>query len=560
MKNKEMNDSCRKSKVLVIGLDGATWNIISLGVAAGKLRNLAKIIRDGVSGVLNSTMPPMTCPAWISFATGKNPGKLGVFNFLNRKAFTYELEMVSSLSIDSKCLWEILSDEGLRVGVLNIPTTFPPKKVNGFLVCGWPIPSNNVGFTYPRKLKSILDDVVGGYEVERALVAWRQSGEDSFLEGLYGTTEKEARATTYLVERYPWDFFITVFVGTDPIQHFFWKHMDVNHPRHDPKMARKYGEAILEYYEELDSIIGDLIERINWRTTTLIIMSDHGFGPVYERFHINEWLKAKGLLKLKRTSLAHLWSVIPHERLYSLLVRTGLRRFLELIPSRARELLPMFETSIGAHIDWGSTKAYSYGGVGHIFINLKGREPKGVVNPGKEYEELRHYLIEELLHLGDPITGKKFKVKAFKGEELYWGEKMDRAPDIVFVVNEFKCQVSESFAFGNVFDYSLLSAHDNAHHNRDGILMVTGKNIKKRKSIRAEIVDLAPTILYIMGVPIPRDIDGKVLKNIFVRDFLRRNPIKYAKASAHKKQEEFKYSDEEFKKIRERLETLGYIS
>jgi len=574
-----MSSKKKGEKVLVIGLDGASPELIVKWAKEGKLPTFARLINNGVSGTLKSTIPPLTCPAWLSYSTGKNPGNLGVFDWCERKANTYEISYgVNFRHASSKHLWDILSEKGITVGIFNVPTTFPPREVNGFFVSGWPIPQGVV-FTYPRDLQLKLDMYAGkmlASDHDMMEATWRWfSAEDEFLKGVYRSAEWEVKAAKYLMSKYDWNIFITVFTGLDPIQHYFWKHMDPNHPLHNSKEAEKYGNEILKFYQKMDKVVGELLEKVD-EDARVMVMSDHGFGATHSLFNINDWLRAKGFLKIN--------DKVPrlsfYRRISSLLINFvqihGLLKIYYFLTDRSsvalawtnkvRSLLgltsaafpPLEEVSV----DWSNTKAYSLGAgnAGRIYINVKGREPQGIIEPGKEYGKFRKHIIEELRNLTDPETGKRVDVEVFKKEEIYHGEYFDQAPDIIFFLNGERTGIDWTFGHDSFFTNDLSTKHDNADHRMNGVLIMMGPGIKRAKTIsRAEIIDLAPTILYMMGLHIPSDLDGKVLTDAFTSSHLRSNPIKYKKAMGKAARLKYEWSRAEEERIKERLKTLGYI-
>ncbi len=585
VEKKQTSLGSKNKKVLVIGLDAATPDLLTRWTKEGKLPILAKLMNEGISGTLRSTMPPLTCPAWLSFMTGKSPGKLGVYGFVERRPGTYEIRYgMDYQPFDERSLWDILGEKGKKVGIFGVPSTFPPRKVNGFMVSGWPIPQGAI-FTYPSDLQLKLDTYAGkreGCDRTIHMATWRWfSAEDKFLQGLYSYTEWEVRATRYLLNNYDWDFFMTVFSGIDSIQHFFWKHMDPKHPLYNPEQAEKYGNEILKYYQRIDEIVKELLDSVD-DDTRVIIMSDHGGGPFYNFFNINVWLNKKGFLEIeeKTPQSSLLREFLPRkQRIFEPLIKlahalgllniyyfmTDHSSVSRALTGRVRILVgnpKVFDQYLEIPAVWSKTKAYSFGSgeMGRIYINLKGREPQGIVKPGKEYEELRDQLIEELRNLKDPVTGKKVDIDIFKKEEIYHGEHLDKGPDIVFFINKERTRINWTFDHDSFFTYDLSLRRDNAGHRTNGILIMKGPEIKKGEKIsQAEIIDVAPTILYMIGYPIPSDMDGKVLKDAFDPPYLKSNPIRYEKMTKKARGPKYKWSKEEEERIKKKLEALGYI-
>jgi predicted AlkP superfamily phosphohydrolase/phosphomutase len=557
-----------KKRVLVIGLDGATPDLLFPWAKEGKLPNIAELINNGVSGNLRSTIPPMTAPAWTSFMTGKNPGKHGLYHFIARPTKNYEYTPVSAKDNHARTIWSILSKSNKKVGVMQVPMTYPPEKVNGFIVSGLGTPGPESEFTYPKGLKEkLLNDLK--FKLQSTEI-YRRSNEEKFLADLEQTERKKEVVTRHLMQGYDWDVFMVVFQTTDIVQHFFWKYMDTGHPAYDAGEARKYGNAILNCYQLMDNIIGNILKDVEEDVDdniTIIIMSDHGFGPLHKELHLNNWLMSIGLQKFDDSyaSTSQHWLLkhgLSFERIAELAARVKLRGLSKLMPAGIVKKIPKHDAL--SCINWSETKAYSYGNLGLISINLKGRDPEGIV-PEEEYEDLRDYIITELYKLKDLENGKKMVEKVFKGEELYAGPYVDLAPDLV-VMTDMTYQ--EKATFGDFFvgpvgriEEKDVRMRRSGQHRMNGILIMKGKGIgKNRKIENAEIIDLAPTILYKIGVAIPSDMDGKVLCDAFESDYLEQRSIEYKEIPSDEVGSEYSLSKEDEEAVKERLRKLGYIT
>lgn len=521
-------------------------------------------MENGVKGKLRSTIPPMTAPAWASFRTGQNPGKHGAFDFHMKQAHTYQRKAMNSSDIDGKPLWSILSEADRKVIVINFPMTYPAEKVNGIMISGLLAPPGarwRKNAFFPPDLEETLKKELGDYRLEPK-EGWVENL-DSWIEDVYDVTKKRARAVLYLMKEYEWDFFAVVFQGTDWFAHSLWMYTDPEHPQYEPAKAKRYENAILEFYQEIDSIIGEILNQLDGNVT-LFIMSDHGSGPLHKILHINYFLRELGLLKFKEASLENparveYWlSKVGLTKEKTLALLWGHPSLMKMVRWIWQNFQNRVELQI-ADVDWSRTKIYAAGHMGQLFINLKGREPEGIVEPEKEYEDLRNYLIEQLCSLKDPETGERIVQKVYRKEEIYSGKRTCEAPDILYVPKgpyvpyngfEINCNslVSPSFDI------------QSSKHEMDGIFIAKGKNIKKDAEVEnASIVDLAPTMLHIIDVPIPSDMDGKVLKEIFEpTSELPEKKVIYQTVEEEKRSK-YVLSDSEEKKMVERLRSLGYL-
>jgi predicted AlkP superfamily phosphohydrolase/phosphomutase len=557
-----MNHNSQKdnSKFLVIGLDGASPDLIENWI--DELPNLRTLMKKGVSGKLRSTIPPATCPAWNSFMTGKNPGNLGIYDFVEPFDPSSGPKVTDYTKQKSQSIWEILGDSKRKVCIVNVPMTYPPNRVNGLLVSGM-ISSSKLGiYTYPSSLAKELDEVAKSYEIAPDVFApiYMKGEEEGFLKELNRVTEKRVKITKYLMKKYYWDFFMVVFVPLDLIQHFFWHHMDTNHPSHDKEKSELFKNTIKDYYIKMDSIIGDLLSQIDEDTTTMI-MSDHGFGPLYGYFLTNSWLEKEGFLKRSASRDFNNFLVthnLTGKKLKMFLLKADVygifKKFKNIIPKRLHEFLPFEDNPLFRNIEWEATKAYGVGNFGLIYINRRGRESKGTVEPA-EYDIIRESIIKKLLEIKHPVHGKNIVTDLYKREEIYTGSHIDRAPDIVIILDEGRYNQGEWLRGTESWvDSSSAQTGVTGCHRLNGIWIMKGNKIKENQKIDANIIDMAPTILHSLSHPVPDDMDGKVVKNAFILD----KEIQYQKIP-EKKENEYVYSKDEEEAIKERLRGLGYL-
>jgi predicted AlkP superfamily phosphohydrolase/phosphomutase len=379
-------------RVLVIGLDGATFKVLEALMDAGELPNLTGASSFGARGLLRSVYPTNSIAAWASFATGKNPGQHGLYDFFVRRRGSYERAVVNASFLEERTLWELLSEAGKREIIVNVPLTYPPFSVKGAMLSGMLSPFKRDVATYPPGLGEEIRKALGEYTVDMGLQPFLR-GEASLsqqIECMISVVHKRTETMLYLMSRKAWDFAMLVFTGLDRLQHFIWHHLDPSHTRHVPAEAEAARPAIMAYFRALDEAVGQL--RAAAEPDITFIISDHGFGPLEKRLHLNEWLRREGLLFYRRMASSPLSPRLVRRLLK--LDRFGVRRLLprgirsRYIPEKlaARTLSARF-----GDINWERTKAYgatlSEQCLG-LHINLKGREPNGIVSLGREYEAL----------------------------------------------------------------------------------------------------------------------------------------------------------------------------
>jgi len=557
-------DDKNRNKVFAIGLDGATFNIINPMIAKGQLPNIANLMQTGCYGTLKSCTPEISPPAWSSFMTGMHPGRHGILDFFGHMPESYEMAFFNATSRKEKPIWTLLSELGKKVCVINVPLTYPPDKVNGIMISGMDTPSIDSDFIYPSSCRSELDEKVGGYVLE---MAGRNIDKniDKYIESLSNITKNRFNVARYLMEKDDWDLFMVVFESADRAQHNFWKYIDPEHLGYTVQGNKKYGNVIFDIYKDLDAKLGELTNNLP-DNSTIVVLSDHGFGPLYKGVRLNKWLESNSYSTfhpLNFNSHMRLWKVSLIEQLKSIMPKRLRKILSSLITSKAIKKGRILG-DILAHFDMSKTKVYPVGAWGNLCINLKGRQPYGIVNPGKEYEDQRDEIIMKLKDLRDPATGTPVIDKIYKREEVY-SIFPENTPDMLICwakgysfIGEREMKVIGIKADRN----NLFTEHRwSGNHRPNGILIIKGKEIKEDYQTNgAEIVDVAPTILALLSVSIPDDMDGKVLKETISETFLNLNPIKYHKSvKTQLASTESAYSEEESEKIKKKLQELGYI-
>jgi len=450
-------------KILVLGFDGASPNLINQWI--DHLPTFKTFKQKGALGLTIPPIPAQTPVAWTTFATGKNPGKHGIFSFALRRKGTYERSIIDPRMVKSKTLWRLLSDAGKRVGVINVPMC-DFEDVNGFIIPGFV--SRSEGIPYPNtvkekvKQKFCIDKLTGDLEIE--ILEKAQSDPQLFFERVNQITDEMAEICLYLLQEENWDFFMSVFMGMDRIQHFYWKYVDSTHPKFEENTLSR---LVQDFYIKADRIVGNFLKNVG-EDTLVVVLSDHGFCPVYKEVIVNNYLEEKGFL-----------------------------------------------TTNSGKVDLEKSKAVSYG-YGDIWLNVRGREPEGLIDPTDEYESLRADISNELKKI--EVEGEKPIKAVKKREELWWGTYLSKAPDlnIIFNIGYQAARQPEITEKNKLKRYvndnpRWSGGHDGTHDPLDvpGIIGILGPEIKGGKEIQVHLWDVAPTILNLMEVAIPNDMDGK---------------------------------------------------
>jgi len=504
-------------KVILLGIDGATPSLLLSWVAQGKLPNLARVLREGAYGPLQSTIPPYTAEAWVSMMTGRHPSKHGVLDFFERDADHPCHVFIGSAEIDGEAIWDILGRHGKQVGVVNVPLTYPPRPVHGYMVSGFMTPHGRDDYTYPAGLLAEILSVTRQYDPD----PWDLADPERDVASFRRWMEVREQAARYLHDNHPVDFYVNVIQALDQLQHSFWDLLTQEEKRQAPA-ASKLWPVIEDCYLKMDEVIG---QRLAWLDgeTTLFLASDHGFQAANTWFYVNRWLAERGFLqratkgqsRLARTGLDREKVKMWVRRLDPLGLRRQLGRF-----TRA-SIADKLDDALASPIDWSRTAAYSGSRTSEgIYINVRGREKEGIIAPGAEYEEVRSRIMGELAALVDPATGQPVVSAVYRREDLYSGKHLARLPDILFAFDDKPYLVSESTARGPVF--APIGSQDvSGRHHSQGFFAAVGPGIVPGRQLTANIVDVAPTILHALGLPIPEDMDGHVVEQIFTAEHLQ---------------------------------------
>ncbi len=574
--NSQSAPSSRSGHVIVIALDGATWDLARPWMEAGHLPNLARLVASGASAEMQAELPPSSVPNWPAFMTGKNAARHGCPWWLQRDAGgRLDRVPIDSHSVQGDTLWSYASAHGKKVIVQNVPVTYPVEPVNGVLISGLLTPRTAGDFVYPPELKPQLDAAVGGYQIYPQ-GGYAHGREQAYLEALLANIRLHAQAADWLLRNHDWDFFMLVLGPTDEGAHKYWHYMDPAHHLYRPEEATRFGDSIRQMYTAADEAIG-LLSAHAAEGDTVIVMSDHGFGPVERFFLPNNWLMQHGYLRLKSSGVSALKrllfklgftprNVYPLGKQALSLLRGGdtLRQRLDPARQGQSPLRKIFLSD--EDIDWTHTRAFATGFLcSQIYLNLRGREPQGVV-PQSEYHALRERLVSELAALPNPEygrddpapTGKPHYARVYRREELYTGPLLENMPDLLCLPADFRTVDS-----GIDFRSNKLFETDSAltgTHRVQGIFVARGPGMRCGEAIPPiRIYDLAPTILHRLGLPVPDDMDGRVIEAALAPGELAAHPVRFGPAGNRRRAGNGATSEDDATVI-ERLRDLGYLS
>lgn len=546
-----------KMKTMIIGLDGATFDLILPFIKENKLPTFARLLEKGAWGKLESTIPPITAAAWTSFMTGQNPGNHGIINFT--KAGTNgasEEEIVTTKDFAGKTFFDVMSNNGLKVGVITVPITYPPWDINGIMISGYPSPDNDKIYSMSKDVSVNVNEPLN-FSAEY----YRISSEEQIIKDCLYRDKLRADLMFDLLDRYEFDSFVIVLGGTDRSQHDYWKYHDPQYPGVSDDDRKKFRDAIFRNYKLADEQIAKFLDMYG-EETNLFIISDHGAGPhPFNFFNVNLWLKNNGWLKLDAKKA---------------LVREALRKihlaFMPLLIPKNKKSTRLFpklkqrSTSLGGGsgkvFNWNNTSAFYYPlayPAGGIMINLKGRQPHGIVKPGCEYDDLVKAIIQSLLEYHDKKTGKKIVEKAYSRQQAYQGPYVQSFPDIVYVLNP-------NYESGKEILGSVVSpvpkirlSKKSGLHLMNGIFIAHGPKIKPAQISGAGIIDVAPTVLYASGLRIPSAMDGVILTDIFKEEVLQQHQAEYLSWKGERPTKEVVLETQEHDEMKEKLRSLGYL-
>lgn len=550
-KNSDVLPGSQSRPVLIIGLDGATWTVLKPLIDAGKMPCLKRLMEQGASGVLHSTVPPITPAAWTTFLTGLQPGSHGIIDFERYDPLSNRLMFNSTRCLDHvRNLWQIVGGHGLKVGSVNVPMTYPPLPVNGFMVSGFETPGPKSEFAYPAGLKP---EILSRWPDPTLRAKWRHSTLfprrtfNQNLDYISRSFVQGAEMTMWLGDRHGWDALMVVFKLTDNLQHKTWKYLDARWADRTP--ARR--AAAERCFTHADQAVEQLCKYTQARDANILIVSDHGHGSLEGKVQPNLLLQKWGYLCLSGVAAQK---------------STRLKYLLDRLRGRTARFTRHGDIAQDLAVDFSRTRAaiMHAGMAGFLYINLRGRQPQGIV-PQKEYESLRDELIErfrgpDCLMVGPHGETINLFSAVHKPEELYGCSREEQPwmPDLIIIPHETLAVVRR--VKGNRVVRWLPYSRIEGTHRPEGIFLAAGPDIAHAANVSAHLADCAPTILTLMGLPVPQNMQGRVLSEIFGRT---PNVLRESGAHATTRQAadcgEIVYSAQDLEQVTARLTNLGYL-
>ncbi|MDX2159687.1 MAG: alkaline phosphatase family protein [bacterium] len=457
-------------RVLVIGLDCASPQLV-FEQFRPELPTLRRLMDGGTWGILRSSIPCITVPAWASMLSSRDPGVLGIYGFRNRADYTYHtMTTADAIAIQVRRVWDVIGNAGKTSLVVGVPQTYPVQPLDGHLISDFLTPGRESAFTYPAIFRTEVLSAFPDYDFD--VRSFRTVERDALLQQLHALTDVQYRAFEHFLTTKPWDFAIHVNIALDRVHHGFWRFHDPQHRLHDPESPLR--DAIRDYYRKVDAWIARLLHAVPDDTITLVV-SDHGVKRMDGGICINEWLWRNGWLALKTPPPAG-----------------TITRFEE------------------ADIDWAHTRAWASGGYyGRVFLNVRGREPHGIIDPA-DIPQVQAALSAQIKAIPDH-EGKPLMHTVYVPDAIYQ-QVNGVAPDLIVYFGDLHWRAIGSLGYGRHWTFENDTGPDDANHAEEGLFIVHDPRRKGRgRTSDHALIDIAPTILHRMGVAVPPEMQGKVM-------------------------------------------------
>jgi predicted AlkP superfamily phosphohydrolase/phosphomutase len=548
-------------KVFCVGLDGATFDVIDPLIAKGKLPALEKLLASGTRARLASTVPPLSAPAWVSFMTGTNPGRHGVFHFRAMDEGTLGSSLVGSWAYRGRTIFDYASRAGLDVLAFRVPMTYPPWPLQGVMVAGFPTPDPRTNYSSPAEVAERIGPLVK-LSPFKAMMA----NLDAQIENIDYYLERSTKALVELAAERDADLFCYVNSATDWIAHKFWRYSDPRAPGYEPR-ATDNGTLLESFYEKVDASLGALLDEAA-DDALVIVLSDHGTGPrTVNRFNTNAWLEELGL-----------WERSPRNMSGSALKTEVIQWVKKNVPGKTSlkpwlwQKFPPLRSALrssaqglrdyGGAMNSARSRTYRMSLHDHVEgvnVNLVGREPDGIVEAG-DFESTRELVIEAARSMTDPATGRRLFHAVHKREELYEGAHAHLAPDVVLILDPEEHEFGTGSGKKGVFSRVPAShlGHSSATHRPDGILAMAGPGVRTGELEGIQLIDVPATIMWALGLEVPDEMDGRVLTEAFWSELAESFPVRHG-AAATQESESSAFTAEEEEQMTAHLRDLGYL-
>jgi predicted AlkP superfamily phosphohydrolase/phosphomutase len=515
----------KNCKLLIIGLDGISFDLLNPWFGAGELPNLQRLKAEGCSGLLRSVPNLHSAAAWTSMVTGKNPGKHGIYFFVERDR-EFQYIFFSGADRKAKAIWNILNEKGKTAGVINVPMTFPAEPVDGVMISGLDSPSiRNRRSIHPFHLIKNYGILTENYDIVPSTKdLLHHNNPDIAVNKWLNIIASRMSLCKQLFKEFSFDFFMITFLASDWANHNLWKYCDPQYPFYNAENGKKYGHLMLRIYQKLDTAVGDLLQ-LAGQETNIMVVSDHGAGKhQLGSYYLTDWLIRNNFMALqKQTFWNDLSKRIIHstmsltKKIVPLNLQDTLKEYFPKLRVRIRERQREQKSqNIFNLINWSKTKAYTEFKAHNIWINLRRREKFGIVDPGEDYERLIVQLKDRLLEWKDSVTGQPIVKEVFHKSEIYHGPFSDRAPDLQIWWNDNIVISTHEKSFFTQKIKKQIEEGWSGDHRLNGVFLAKGPKIKKGVWLdQLSIYDITPTALHLFGIPTDKDFDGRNIEEIF---------------------------------------------
>jgi predicted AlkP superfamily phosphohydrolase/phosphomutase len=470
---------------------------------------------------------------------------------------------VTPADLRSPRVWDMVAQEGGRSCVLRMPLTYPPQEHVGVMISGIMAPKGVEDFVAPAALKDTLAARIPGYRLEVDAESLKGGDLEAFRRDAFDLQRVQTEEALHLLRTESWDLFWVMSHTLDKLQHFFWRYMDREHPAFPG--PGPFEHVIRDFHIAFDAALARFLEAVP-AGTSVVLLSDHGSAPLHDYFCVMNWLADEGFLTLRREdtvrrSLAR--AGVDAKTMVRGLQRVGLSWLPRIVPRGVKRAVPQALSSfakVQQRIDWTRTRAYCPSAPGSgVWINLRGREPEGTVAPGAEYERTVDELRARLLAYRHPHTGEPVVTAVHRREEIYHGPHAAGGPDLLIETSRTVCMV-EGLGRRPIMSAGRGPEERTGNHARDGILVLHGPTVRSGIALpTVAIEDVTPTVLYLLGLAIDPDMDGRVLTEALEPARVAEVPVVTRETPYELTPRDIVLTADDEAKIQDMLEGLGYV-